>query len=191
MKYALDRFLSDVQTDDTQLLEAINLLKDWDLDNQKDSKAAALAMLTFKLTYDINDFKYNYDLIMERLKESVAFLMKEFGQIDIPLGDLQILKRGDVALPLDGGPDLLRAVYSKMIDNRKVASHGDCFFQMIDWDENGNLSAESIHQFGSATLNKNSVHYSDQAYLFSNKQMKPSFIELDSIKKYFKISYRP
>ena len=62
---------------------------------------------------------------------------------------------------------------------------------MVDWDRDGNLSVESIHQFGSATLDENSVHYSDQAYLFSNKEMKPSLIELDSIKKYLKTSYNP
>ena len=57
--------------------------------------------------------------------------------------------------------------------------------------QNGKLSVESIHQFGSATLDESSKHYSDQAYLFSNKEMKPSWIELDSIKKYLKVSYKP
>jgi acyl-homoserine lactone acylase PvdQ len=96
-----------------------------------------------------------------------------------------------VELPLDGGPDLLRAVYSKMIANKKVATHGDCFFQMLDWDQNGKLSAESIHQYGSATQDMSSDHYSDQALLFSKKQMKPSWIELDSIKNHLKSSYTP
>ncbi len=191
MKYALDRFLNDIQTDDTKLLEGIKLLRKWDLNNNKENKAAALALLTFKITYNIKDFNYDYERIMTQFKESVDFLMAEFGQINISLGDLQVLKRGEVMLPLDGGPDILRAVYSRMVDNRRVARHGDCFFQMVDWDQNGKLSVESIHQFGSATLDKSSKHYSDQAYLFSNKEMKPSFIELDSIKKYLKISYKP
>ena len=191
MKYALDRFLKDAKTDDKQLLEALELLRNWDLNNQKENTAAALALLTFKITYNIKDFQYDYQTIMNQFKESVDFLINEFGQIDVPLGQLQILKRGEVMLPLDGGPDLLRAVYSKMINNRKVATHGDCFFQMVDWDQNGNLSVESIHQFGSATLNESSKHYSDQAYLFSNKEMKPSWIELDSIKNYLKTSYTP
>ena len=75
-------------------------------------------------------------------------------------------------LPLDGGPDILRAVYSKMVDNRRIAGHGDCFFQMVEWDKNGNLSAESIHQFGSATFDKESVHYDDQSILFQKEKMK-------------------
>ena len=191
LKYALDRFLSEIKTDDTNLLKGIKLLREWNLGNQKDNTAAALAMLTFKITYDINDFKYDYDSILEQFKKSITFLKEEFGRIDVPLGQLQIIKRGDAELPLDGGPDLLRAVYSKMINNRKVATHGDCFFQIVEWDQNGELSAESIHQYGSATQDILSDHYSDQSYLFSDKQMKPSWIELDSIKKHLKSSYTP
>ena len=191
MKYALDRFLNDIKTEDPLLLGGVELLKNWDLGNQKDNKAAALALLTFKITYDINAFKYDYNALLNRFKESITFLNKEFGRIDVELGELQILKRGEVILPLDGGPDILRAIYSKMIDNRRVARHGDCFFQMVEWDQNGKISAESIHQFGSATLDETSVHYHDQAYLFSQMKMKPSWLELDSIKKYLKISYKP
>ena len=104
---------------------------------------------------------------------------------------MQILKRGNLELPLDGAPDVLRAIYRKMKDNRRVAIGGDCFFQIIDWDKNGTVSAQSIHQFGSATNNKGSIHYSDQSHLFSDMRMKPSLIDLDSIKVYLKSSYNP
>ena len=191
MNYALNRFLSEVSTTDSLLLKGVSVLENWDMGNQKENTGAALALLTFKLTYNIKDFTYDYESIMERFKESVYFLIDKYGKIDIPLGDLQVIRRGDIILPLDGGPDILRAVYSKMIDNKRVARHGDCFFQMVDWDENGNVTAESIHQYGSATLDKESPHYADQAYLFSQMKMKPSFIELDSIKKYLNKSYNP
>ena len=191
MNYALNRFLSEVSTTDSLLLKGVSVLENWDMGNQKENTGAALAILTFKLTYNIKDFTYDYDSIFQRFEESVSFLIDNYGKIDIPLGDLQVIKRGDAILPLDGGPDILRAVYSKMIDNKRVARHGDCFFQMVDWDENGNVTAESIHQYGSATLDKDSPHYADQAYLFSDMKMKPSFIELDSIKKYLKKSYNP
>ena len=191
MSYALNRFLSEVSTTDSLLLKGVSVLENWDMGNQKENTGAALALLTFKLTYNIKDFTYDYESIMQRFEESVSFLIDNYGKIDIALGDLQVIKRGEVILPLDGGPDILRAVYSKMIDNKRVARHGDCFFQMVDWDENGNVTAESIHQYGSATLDKDSPHYADQAYLFSDMKMKPSFIELDSIKKYLKKSYNP
>ena len=101
------------------------------------------------------------------------------------------LKRGNLQLPLDGAPDVLRAIYSKMENNRRIAIAGDCFFQIIEWDNNHKVSAQSIHQFGTATNNKTSIHYTDQSHLFSKMEMKPSFIELDSIKQYLKSSYKP
>tara|TARA_B100000029_G_C17590896_1_gene962448 strand:+ start:686 stop:2773 length:2088 start_codon:yes stop_codon:yes gene_type:complete len=191
MKHILDRFLNEIQTDDPNLIEGIELLKNWDLGNQKYNKSAALALLTFKLKYNLNDYIYDYQAILTKFKEAIIFLNSEFGRIDIPLGNLQILKRGDLELPLDGGPDILRAIYSKMNNNRRTATGGDCFFQIIEWDNYGKVSAKSIHQFGSATNDEKSIHYSDQSRLFSNMEMKPSFIELDSIKLYIKSSYTP
>ena len=191
MYKVLNQFLKDVDTNDPELLEGLNLLRNWDFGNQKDNTGAALAQLTFKLTFNIDKLKYDYKETMERFKKGIKYLKKEFGRIDIPLGDMQILKRGGLELPLDGGPDVLRAIYTEMQDKRKVTLGGDCFFQIVDWDEDGNIVAESIHQFGSATLDENSPHYADQAKLFSNMDMKPSLTNLDEIKKNLKISYKP
>ena len=45
-------------------------------------------------------------------KERVfRFLEDNYGSIDVPLGKVFILKRGQKELPLSGGPGLLRAVY--------------------------------------------------------------------------------
>ena len=50
---------------------------------------------------------------------------------------------------------------------------GDCYIQFVEWDENGNVHAESIHQFGASTSVESSIHYDDQAELFSKEIMKP------------------
>ena len=191
MSYARDRFLREFETNDPKLINALNVLKNWDLGNQKDNTGAAIANLTFKITYERDDFKYDLELLKNRFIESVDLLISEFGQVDIPLGKLQVLKRGDLELPLDGGPDVLRAIYSKLENNRKIATGGDCYFQMVEWDKDGNVSAESIHQYGTATLNEDSPHYNDQAILFSNMEMKPSFIKLDDIKNNLTKQYKP
>ena len=191
MSYARDRFINEYKTEDTKILSALEILKNWDLGNQKSNRGAALAQLTFKITYDLDDFKYNYDMLKNRFNESVDFLMTEFGRVDVELGQLQVLKRGKLELPLDGGPDVLRAIYSKMENNRKIATGGDCYFQMVQWDTNGKVSAESIHQYGSATLDSSSIHYTDQAKLFANKKMKPSIINFNDLKPYIEKSYTP
>ena len=191
MKYALDRFLSEVQTDDELLSEGIEILRNWDLSNDKDSDGAALALQTFKITYDVNDFDYDYEILFDNFEESVRFFKKEFGKVNVSLRDFVHLKRGEVKLPVDGGPDLLRAIYSKPVKNQRVVTHGDCFFQMVEWDRNGKVSAESIHQYGSATLDKDSKHFSDQSFLFSDKEMKPAIIDKDEIISNSVRSYKP
>ena len=94
-------------------------------------------------------------------------------------------------MPLDGGPDVLRAIYTKMDNNKKVGTGGDCYFQMIEWDTDGKVYAESIHQYGSATLDSTSVHFSDQVEMFANMKMKPSIINFNELKPYIIKSYTP
>ena len=191
MYYALNRFLDEVDTDSPDLLKGIRLLKTWDLGNQKENTAAALAMLTFKLKFNINEYKYNYNEIFKQFKASISFLNKHYGKIDIPLGKFQRLRRGEVDLPLDGAPDVLRAIYSELDYDKNIATHGDCFFQIVEWDDSGNVSAESIHQYGSATRDSNSKHYSDQSHLFSNKDMKLSALDINNKGVDIIRSYKP
>tara|TARA_B100002052_G_scaffold87326_2_gene80310 strand:- start:3362 stop:5392 length:2031 start_codon:yes stop_codon:yes gene_type:complete len=191
MKYALDQFLSDIDRTDEQYLDAIKVLENWDLSNDMDSKGAALALLTFELTYDISDFKYDYDKIFESFTKSIEFLNSNYGTIDIKLGELQILKRGDKELPLSGAPDVLRAIYTKSVDDKEIAIAGDCFFQIIEWDEDGLVNAKSIHQYGSSTNEQASPHFSDQSVLFSKHQMKDSYIRFEDLKDNIKKTYQP
>jgi len=49
---------------------------------------------------------------------------------------------------------------------------------MVEWDRDGRVRSESIHQFGSATLDEKSPHYADQAEkLFSQSRLKPTWLQ--------------
>ena len=82
------------------------------------------------------------------------------------------LVRGETNLPLSGGPGLLRAIYFKKKNDTYVGIAGDCYFQAVEWGSNGELNAWTIHQYGSATAIESSIHYDDQAKLFSKHEMK-------------------
>ena len=43
----------------------------------------------------------------------------------------------------------------------------------VTWDRDHNLSSQSIHQFGSATLDNTSPHFADQTAMFARMQTKP------------------
>ena len=49
---------------------------------------------------------------------------------------------------------------------------GDCYIQAVEWSPDKKVNAWSIHQYGSATKDKLSPHYDDQANLFHQEKMK-------------------
>ena len=191
MAYAVQRFVTETESDDKYVLEVIELLKNWDLKADAESKAAALAIMIFPLTFKYDDYKHDQDVINERLMEVIEKLRKNFGRIDVPLGEVQRLVRGDINLPLAGGPGVLRAIYAPWKDGKMIASAGDCYFQIVEWDPEGNIGAESIHHFGSAIQDQGSRHYNDQSILFSNQKMKPVWLNLDDIQNNIEREYRP
>ena len=183
MAYAIDRFIEDFKSQDLELLAAVDLLKNWNLRTDLDNKAAALAILTFPVTFDIKDYKHDIDLITDRLIDSIKKLKFHYGRFDVPLGDVQLLVRGDLELPLDGGPGNMRAIYTKWEDGKMIAYTGDCFVQIIEWSPEGKVSSKSIHQFGSATNDENSIFYNNQSKLFAERKMKKVLFSLDDIEK--------
>ena len=60
-----------------------------------------------------------------------------------------------------------------------------------DRSPSGEVSAKSLHQFGSSTRDSNSPHYSDQSGIFAREEMKPVLMDLEKIKKNSIRSYRP
>lgn len=171
-------------SDTPQLAKAVAHLSDWDLSTDKENRHAALAGLIISFLYQSEDPE---DESPEKLKlaleHSIDHLMARFGRIDPEWGEVNRLQRGGVSLPVDGGPDVLRAIYSVGLDDGDTyATHGDTWMAMIEWDESGKINADVLHQFGSATLDKTSKHYSDQASLFVNKQWRKANFDIESLR---------
>ena len=168
-----DRYIKEmVNEKDPKLNSALTLIKEWDLSADSSNTAAALAMIVLPNTFNEDDLNYEIEDITRKLVETIDYLETTFGKIDVPLGMVLRLVRGKTNLPLSGGPGLLRAIYFKKKDDMYVGRAGDCYFQAVEWGSNGELNAWSIHQFGSATSIESSIHYDDQAKLFSKHIMK-------------------
>jgi len=127
------------------------------------------------------------------LAEAAGYLEKHFGRLDIPLGDFIRLKQGKVDLPLDGGPDSLRAAtsYDELPDGRLAIKHGDSFVMFVTWDKAGHVSSQSIQPFGAASTRPDSPHYTDQARLFVEHKLKPVRFDPAQLKGHIERSYRP
>jgi len=76
-------------------------------------------------------------------------------------------------------------------DGRLTGVAGDCYVLIVEWDKDGNVSSESIHQYGSATLDESSPHYADQVPLFIDCKMKPVWFDEADIRAHLEREYRP
>ena len=122
----------------------------------------------------------------------MADLKTHFGRIDPEWGKVNRIRRGDLDLPIDGGPDVYRAVYGQeQADGTLTGVGGDTLIMFVTWDKNGKLSAESIHQFGSATLDKSSPHYADQTPLFVAMKTKRAWFGDAELKGNIEEDYAP
>lgn len=177
-----------------ELAEAIQLLSDWNGNTDVDNRSAPLAILTGMKAMGYEFIEDNMDP-MEALKSAIRDMKTVYGRLDPAWGEVNRLRRGDLDLPLAGGPDTLRAIYGqheKFVENKGLtAVAGDTHIMYAEWDRGGNLDLKSIHQFGAATLDQTSAHYADQAPLFAKGEYKAMPMSLKEILPLATRDYRP
>ena len=175
------------------LQRAQALLATWDWNSDGNGRADALGEAMMHMA---NSAAYHGDPLPNakaKLREVVDKLMKGFGRIDMPLGDLQRLRRGTVDLPANGGTDTLRAATSwdPRPDGRMRVKHGDSFIMLVTWDKAGQVSSQSIQPYGAATNRPDSPHYTDQMAMFEARKFKPVHFDRGDIIAHAKRAYRP
>jgi len=164
------------------LQEASKILSNWDMCTDKKNEEAALAIFATESFLQFQYIKMEDSTLLQHTRSAVKLLYEHYGSLKVPFGEVQRLRRGETDLALGGGPDILRAVYSRYDGNGKLAGHsGDGLFMFVKWGKTGKVFSESLHQYGSATTQPNSVHYNDQSKLFVLEQMKPNWREKDKI----------
>jgi acyl-homoserine-lactone acylase len=175
---------------DSDLIAAQALLKGWDLRTNVDSRAAALAVLMG--TEAAHSDSHADVPPIEALRHAIKNLKTHFGRIDPQWGQVNRIRRGELDLPIDGGPDTYRAVYGiPQADGILNAGSGDTFIMFVSWDKAGALSSDSIHQFGSATLDAHSPHYGDQTPLFVAMKTKPVLFTQGQLEGNIEADYSP
>ena len=179
-------------TGNEDLRTAQSILRGWNRSTDVNNRGAALAILMGQSIGRAAEMGEPLPPLRPALDAAITHLKTHFGRLDPTWGEVNRLIRGSVNVPIAGGPDVYRAVYGeKQANGTLKANGGDTFIMFVTWDRNGGLSSRSIHQYGSATLDQTSPHYSDQTRMFADMKTKPVLFNKTQRQGQITRSYRP
>ncbi len=174
--YGIDSMLKMNPADYPLLKEVITNLQQWDNKAIKTSKGAAVFLLLYDyLSIKLRGARPRQLTVAESIEAFQYindFMLKNFGTLNLTLGGIQKLVRGNDARPADGLPDILAAAYSApYINGKRKITTGDAYICFVRYPKNGLPIIESINTFG-ASQHPGSRHYKDQMTMFQNQQTK-------------------
>ena len=193
--YGLDSLLGLNAGDYPALKEVITTLQNWDHKAVVNSKGAAVFLLAYEyIAKRVNNGPSRQITKMESVETYQYindYMINNFGKVDLTLGDIQKLVRGDDARPADGLPDVLAAAYSKpYLNGTRNITTGDAYICLVRYPKTGLPIIESINTFG-ASQQPGSAHYKDQMLLFQNQQTKHMTLDKNEVLKNAERVYHP
>lgn len=174
------------------LADAIEVLNKWDLSGDIDNTQASLGMITdyflsksTKMPYAflmIQSEKLSEELVVDALRKARRFMLKRYGTLELPLGDIQFLIRGKKRLPVGGMSEVLRACDVKLHHKRKGHFRmvsGDGYIQIARYSPDG-VELETVNAYG-ASSRPGCDHYDDQMELFVREQTKTMTLDKEAV----------
>ena len=164
--------LGAIQSDNLQnYQDAQTLITNWDLSTDIENRGAALSACVLGGEWLSEQRGSDAPKALDELVRCTDLLMSTRGRIDPLWGDVNRHVRGDLNIPVAGGPDTLRAIYGMGMEKDGYLTNvaGDGLYYQVSWDAQGDLKVRGVHQYGAATLDENSPHYADQAEDYANE----------------------
>ncbi len=151
----------------------------WDRRMNIENEQATIIIL---ISMHISNFLFKnfalYDNVLpeetyiEGARFAKKFLLKHYGTLEVPLGEVQKIVRGDIEMPMYGSPQTLANCHVKKYKKGKVKmKHGDTFIMYAQYGEEGLESFKTVNLFGNS-WKPESPHYADQMELLVNKKVK-------------------
>ena len=193
--YGIDSILMMTAKSYPQYDTILNNLNAWDKSGDPNSKGAAIFLLIYEnvaasmrgkdpqmLT------KAQSEEIIEKVK---TYLVNNFGTVDLRLGDIQKLVRGDKEYPGPGFPDLLSPEWGVPYKNgmRKITG-GDAYVALVRFPKQGLPIIETSNTYG-ASSKPGKAHFDDQVDLFLQQKTKPMTLDKAEVLKTAKKVYHP
>jgi acyl-homoserine lactone acylase PvdQ len=168
---AVTEVLAGHRPKDAAERRGLDILRRWDGRAEAASRDAALAVLTMRPIAAARELGRGEDPGgSAAFSAAVAFLERRYGRLDVPLGEVQRLRRGRLDLPLAGGPDALNAVYGRLENGALVGETGDSFFMLVEFHPDGRVESFSVQPYG-ASGRAESAHFNDQSLDFAERRL--------------------
>jgi penicillin amidase/acyl-homoserine-lactone acylase len=178
---------------DPELVAGQRVLRSWRGTAEADDPGAALAILTATPVVIAQLEGKPPPSVGGSFRAAVRTLRRHHGRLDPPWGEVNRFRRGALDLPASGGPDVLRALedFALEDDGTYTVRSGDSLVMFVEWDRTGRQRVETIHQFGSATLDDRSPHHADQTPLFLREETKTVPLDEAELRAQVERDYRP
>jgi acyl-homoserine-lactone acylase len=174
-------------------------MKKWNREADKNNAQATVAVLAVhyiveKLIengmFPAVNAKVKEETIIACIEKAQKHLLKYYGKIEIPLGEVQKLVRGEKMLPLSGMPDVNAAMdiapYKKGVFK---GVSGESYIMLIQYTPNGTY-IETVQPYGQSNV-KGNKHYDDQMELFVNHKCKKMTMDYDVLMQNKEKIYSP
>ena len=179
------------------LSEILDIIQGWNRKTDIDSQGAGIyGVLYYQLIRNYrdeiqrNNNTVSRETLCSALADTRAYLVDNFGSINVTLGDLQKLVRGDKEIPIWGLPDVITAMSSTPYkDGRRKVTQGESYIGLVRFSKDG-PQLESVISYGNSD-NPDSDHYSDQMDLYSKFETKKMIFDKEEIYKEAKKIYNP
>ena len=190
------------ESDYPDIADAIHIIKTWGI-NREGSIADTNAALVYKFLYNsyfrINDsldhlFEHDTKAKLAYFAEGIKTvrdqMLKDYGTLNIPLGEYQRHQRANVDLPTNGGPDMWDAKYGSKYGVGKIrVNNGDSYILLARFTKNGPI-IRSIAPFGSSNT-PGAKHYTDQMDMYVHEQTKEESLSKEWAYKHAEKIYHP
>ena len=197
--YPIMELFSMKPADFPEVADVLEKFQKWDFRGDSTSMEAATILTMMYTMYDDNSFSVQdirendsirQVFFLKNLKATKERLLKHFGTLDVPLGDVQVLSRGGIDLAINGGPDAIRAVYCQKRDDGKLTMFiGDGLVQLVKFTKDG-PEIESINPYGSSNK-PGAKHYTTQMKKFVAHEMKKMSLDKAEVYKNAAEVYHP
>ena len=181
------------------IADVLEILNKWDRSTNASNNTALLFINIYKEIWgkmkENLPLKFGNELseseMVEGIRKVKKAMIEKYGSLEVSLGDIQRHSRGQVDLPIGGGPDILAAIHTREREDGKQRAHaGESYIALVRFNEGELPIVETIHSYGSSA-EENSPHYTDQMDMFVDQKLKPMTLDRDEVLAQADTIYHP